>query len=274
MIRLIVSDLDGTLLIGHDRIHPDNTAAIQDAVAKGVHFAVASGRTAASCSILLEGQGLDDTAILAVNGCHIVDRPFGKTLAMHLLRPQATREILDVIARHGLEGCVYADGAIVYTDKGLCRAESGSDGYIARMRRAGVDITAGPEAIATVDTMPVMKVYCVHAPGQEQAFAEARAACEAIAGVGLTSSWVTNFEAMPEGVDKGTAVRELAEKLGVSRDEVLAFGDNENDLPMLRWAGHGYAMANAQELVLREITQTTGHCADGGVAQVIRQLVG
>lgn len=276
MLRLIVSDLDGTLLMDHEHIHPDNVLALREAMGKGIRFAVASGRSAASCSLLLRQHGLEDAAIIAVNGCHMMDRPFGCTLSQAFLKPGAAREVVDILRAHGLEGCIYAENAIVYTSLRLRVNEEGTHEnkeHDALMRSAGIDILAGPEATEAALAGRCMKVYCVMDEGQDAAFAAAREACGRICGVTLTSSWPTNFEAMPEGVDKGTAVQALAERLSIAQPDIAAFGDNDNDLAMLRWVGQPYAMANAQPGVLAEGYHVAGHCARGGVAEVIRRLI-
>lgn len=275
MIRLIVSDLDGTLLSDHETIHPENVAAIKAAMEQGIHFAVASGRSAASCSVLLRMHGLEETPILAVNGCHIVEKPFGRTLAMHCMTAQAARESIDIMEAHGLEGCLYAGNAIVYTSQSAlreCEGDMEASDYHDMLRSAGERVEAGLEAMrAAIETTP-MKTFCLCQPGQEEAFARAREASAHIADTDLTSSWISNFEVMPAGVDKGTAVRDLAAQLGIAREDVLAFGDNDNDLPMLRWAGHGVAMRNSVPVVLEEIRRVTGHCRDGGVAKEIYRV--
>jgi hydroxymethylpyrimidine pyrophosphatase-like HAD family hydrolase len=76
------------------------------------------------------------------------------------------------------------------------------------------------------------------------------------------------------GVSKATTLARFAEERGIAADEVVAFGDMPNDLPMLAWAGTAYAVANAHPLVLQAVRNTTASNDDDGVAQVIEQLLG
>lgn len=279
MIRLIASDLDGTLLKGNNVIHPDNLAALREAMAKGVHFAVASGRAASSCSLLMRDHGLMEASILGTNGCQVMDRPYGKLLEVHHMRQDAAIEIARIGNVHGLIGCLYTEDAIVYSHKEMYEFEVRyhKENYVQDLAEAGARLAAGMDEFeAALHTTP-MKIFYMRLPGQDEktdaAYEAARRECAAVPGVELTSSWHDNFEVMPEGVSKGTALKELAERLGIARDEVMAFGDNDNDLAMLKWAGHGYAMGNSHPDVLAAIPLHTGHCTDGGVAQVIRRLV-
>lgn len=276
MIRLIVTDMDGTLLRDHDDIHPDNLVAIRKAMEKDIKFAVASGRSAASCSILLHDAGLDDAYIIGVNGCQVLDKPFGKTLALYHLDNLSARAAIDIFQAHGLESCLYTEDAIVYSNANALDMQetihNAEADFAAQMARAGVQILAGPDAMEKALMSTPMKAFCMFGPGQEEAFAKARRECARLPGVEITSSGADNFEVMPTGVDKGMGLQMLAGRLGIAREEIVAFGDNENDLPMLRWAGHAFAMENATEDVKREITRITGHCRKGGVARGLEEL--
>ena len=79
-------------------------------------------------------------------------------------------------------------------------------------------------------------------------------------------------ECTAAGVTKGAALEALALHLGIPRESVAAFGDNENDVSMLRWAGHGYAVANAPESVRQGLLSAPPSDQDG-VAHVIEQLL-
>ena len=83
----------------------------------------------------------------------------------------------------------------------------------------------------------------------------------------------TYLEIVDAGVDKGKALSAVAERLGVAREEVAAFGDAGNDLGMLAYAGRGYAMENASEDVLARVPLHAPANTDDGVAQVLEDLL-
>lgn len=94
-----------------------------------------------------------------------------------------------------------------------------------------------------------------------------------ISGIGVTSSDPRNLEICPEGVSKGTALRHIAEMLGISFQHIMAIGDNYNDLSPIKAAGLGVAMGNAPEAVKRAAHVVTKSNGDSGVARVVRHWI-
>lgn len=91
--------------------------------------------------------------------------------------------------------------------------------------------------------------------------------------VSISSSWWNNFEVNPAGADKGAALTRLAGWLGIPMAQVMAIGDNSNDVPMLRAAGYAVAMGNATQEARAAATHVTLPCQEHGVAAAIRTLV-
>ena len=89
----------------------------------------------------------------------------------------------------------------------------------------------------------------------------------------LMFSCPTYLEIVAGEVDKGGALRALAEKLGVAREEIAAFGDAGNDVGMLEYAGRGYAMENASEDVLARVPLHAPANTEDGVARVLEELL-
>ncbi|WP_165618413.1 HAD family hydrolase, partial [Mycobacterium talmoniae] len=79
------------------------------------------------------------------------------------------------------------------------------------------------------------------------------------------------IEIVPAGISKATGVQEIAGPRGIADEEVVAFGDMPNDLPMLRWAGHGVAMGNAHPDVLAAANEVTAANTDDGLARVLER---
>ena len=90
----------------------------------------------------------------------------------------------------------------------------------------------------------------------------------------ITSSWFNNIEIMHKGVNKGEALKELVKYLGIDRKEVIAFGDNYNDLDMLKFAGVGVVMGNADEAVKEQGDYVTSTNTEDGVAKAIYKFLG
>ena len=92
MIRLIATDLDGTLLSDPNTIHPDNVAALREAVEAGVHLVAASGRRSESSSLLMLDAGFQTAHIIGANGCQICDAPLAPPFCARYLPVEAARE--------------------------------------------------------------------------------------------------------------------------------------------------------------------------------------
>ena len=82
------------------------------------------------------------------------------------------------------------------------------------------------------------------------------------------------LEFVPKGIHKGSTLKVLADSLGVLREEVAACGDGYNDLTMIKYAGLGVAMRNAQEEVKKAADYVTKTCEEDGVAFLIDKIVG
>lgn len=116
--------------------------------------------------------------------------------------------------------------------------------------------------------------FFVVAPGVEVLDLAAGLQALVPAGANATTSGVDFLEITPAGGDKGSALARLCAELGISADEVVAFGDNHNDITMLEWAGRGVAMGNAVETVKAVANEVTAHNDDFGVALVLEDLAG
>jgi hydroxymethylpyrimidine pyrophosphatase-like HAD family hydrolase len=79
------------------------------------------------------------------------------------------------------------------------------------------------------------------------------------------------IEVVPVGISKATGVEDVARPLGIDADDVVAFGDMPNDVPMLQWAGHGVAMGNAHPAALAAANEVTAANTDDGLARVLER---
>lgn len=265
-IKLIATDLDGTFLARGDEIPPANLAAVRAALDAGMLFVAISGRSAENVSLLLAENGLSASPVVGCNGAQLWASAFGAPLETRHMAPSSAATVLDILMRAKLPFWCYGEKKMAH------RQGWGIDSpFLARMRRAGVEITDDASAFADLVERGVYKFTCRVEPGLEAAFEATRDACGAVSGAEVTSSWVTNFEVMPRGVNKGEALARLCAKLNVSREEVMAFGDNDNDCPMLRWAGLPVAVANATPAVHALKTLVTAPCFEGGVGLAIKK---
>jgi len=269
-IRLLALDLDGTL-VGPDLIVlPRTRAAIRDAVRRGVHVALATGRMPTSAEPFAEVLGLRDP-IIAYQGALVRELP----------RPVAGRPRLGRLVYHRPLAADVARETIRWT------RERGFNPHLNHLERfiipAGDPRTddysaflgARAEIVPDLERWirhPVSKVLAVGDAGAPLAYLdEARAHFAGRAAV--TVSHPEFLEFLAPGVSKGRAVAWLARRLGIPIEQTLAMGDQFNDLEMIEAAGHGVAMATAPDGVRAVARYVAPPVADEGAAQVIEALV-
>ncbi len=271
--RLVATDLDGTLL-GPDGVLGRRTRdAIAAVVAAGVELVFVTGRPPRWLGPVAEQTGHRGTALCA-NGAVVADLASETVTQVRAIAPGAVAEAIARIEAVA-PGCTYAvEIAAVgqrLDDPGLVIAE----GYAPRWPVHPGTPTRSLDELAT--RADVVKLLARGRPdaGHEIDDLLTKAA-ESLAGlVEVTHSDPGGLllEVSAAGVDKGTALAELASARGLVPDQVVAVGDMPNDLPMLRWAGTGFAVRNAHADVLASADQLLPGHEDEGVADLLEAIV-
>lgn len=272
MIQLIGIDVDGTLLDSASRFPQANRDAIHDAVNAGVHVALVTGRSYPFARPV--AQGLPDSLTLIVSNGAVERGMDGSTRARRLLDKNVARTVLDANAAHRSAAALVFDrdvhGQIVFET--MDWTHPGRKGYWAR-NKALIARSVPLEDALVEDPIQVMF------NGGFMAMRELAGAIRAQAHdatVSLTEYVHRDFSLVDitsPTATKGHALASCAAALGLAREQVMAIGDNFNDLEMLEFAGTPVVMANAVEpLKTRGFHETAGQ-DEAGVAQAIRKLV-
>lgn len=267
-VRLIVTDLDGTFLGGNGEFLPQNVEAFRLACQAGIHIGFASGRMPCMLSQFANQLHLEACQIIGLNGAHVLDKPNGQTLSMHPISDSARAACLDVLHREGCVYNLYTDDS-VYTNRSVTpQQQQAFRNNFASCRRVEI----GPDAAKLAQHQPCLKFF-VRSGGDDAAYLRAKQAIGQLPGVALTSSGPRNFEIMPAGVDKSTAVQQLAQRLQIPLSQVMAFGDFDNDVAMLSVCGHSVAVGNATPAASAAAVHHTLSNVECGVAYAIHQLL-
>ena len=261
-IKLVVMDMDGTLLSERGVITPATKEALLAARHKGVQLAICSGRNCLNISELMCEAGLCDCHVLSLNGSYCLERTFGPVMADHRLGEKSLKRIIPLLDESGL---IYA---AFQGERVLDPGEAPENGD----RLWAYPAVHGREALEKALPVGVNKLVVIE-PTRYERLARLKERLAGVPGLCVTSSWVNNLELMPEGCSKGTAVRELAERLKLPISQVMALGDQDNDIEMLRAAGLSVAMGNASEGAKQAAKTTTDTNARDGVAKAIRRYV-
>ena len=269
-IKLIVSDIDRTILPANQIISPATYNAVRDCRARGVEFVIASGRWyPAARKVAVDQLGIEDGYMIICNGGAVV-RSDGTPLAEWRLSGAQAKQIYELLKAEKVMMNAYAPDAI-YRVRGeylTCFRLPETSYYARNQTYSVVDgdwqgfeerIRRGPYKIEayTDDT---------------QLLVELRRKVEAL-GFQANSAFPFNLEIMAPGAGKGMATRWLTEHMGLTREQVMGFGDYTNDLPMLENVGWPVAVDNAIDEVKRACRIIAPSCEDDGVAQTIRKYV-
>lgn len=267
-IGLVALDLDGTT-VGEDLVVGERTKrAIGEAVAAGVSVSIVTGRMPTSAMAFARELGLT-APIVGYQGAIIREIPtpdrgrLGRILLHKPLAPAAAREAVTWSRKIGL------DPHVNHLERFIIRADDPrAEDYSSFL---GGRLTVTNDLLAWI-RRPVSKVIAVSdGPIDESVLDDARAHFSGRANV--TISHPRFLEFLRPGVTKGAAVAWLARRAGVAMENVLAVGDQFNDLEMIAAAGHGAAMPHAPLPVRAAARYIAPPVADEGVAQLIEALV-
>jgi HAD superfamily hydrolase (TIGR01484 family) len=259
VIRLVASDLDGTLLRPDETISARTRAALRAVRRAGITLVLVSGRPPRSLRQVAARIGVGGIAICA-NGALVYDLDAGVVTDQTPLAAAAAARLIRTL-RAAIPGALFA----VELENGFRREA----GWEPSGLNADGEVVAGGAELATA---PVAKLLVRH---PELPLAEVIRLAERAAGADAVVTWSGGrlVELSAAGVTKAFALERLCRRLGIDREEVLAFGDMPNDLAMLAWAGHAVAVANAQPAVRDAADEVTAANVDDGVAAVLERVV-
>ncbi|MEL4358346.1 MULTISPECIES: Cof-type HAD-IIB family hydrolase [unclassified Luteococcus] len=266
-IRLVATDLDGTLLRTDKTVNAWTRSVLDAVQERGVPVVPVTARQPRGLTPIADGCGLTGWAI-CVNGALAQHLTTGEVAFEHLITTRALARLTQEAAEQ-IPGTVFAtvrDRGATFGLQAAYRALTGPDDH----QPAILDAATMP--LDEITSQPALKLLARHPeiPALELA---GRITALGIQGVHATTSGADFVEMAAGGVTKATALAELAAALGVQRDEVVAFGDAPNDREMLAWAGHSYAMEAATPELLAVATGRAGSNDDDGVARALMDLM-
>ncbi len=238
--RLAAIDLDGTLLGPDKTISPENIAAVDRLHQSGVTVIIASGRRHQN-SVRFQRQLRLSGPIIACQGGLIRDGESGNVIEAHFLPQSVTRQIIGEAEKRDIQ-------VIYYHLDHLYVAERNNQWVHLYEARVGERAEILPN-LEQLDGRRALKLVWY---GDPEILNKIRPEMSAHYGekVDILSTERENLEFMPRGINKATALAKVAAELGVRPDQVLAFGDGENDVQMLAWAGMGVAMSHGSQAAI------------------------
>jgi Cof subfamily protein (haloacid dehalogenase superfamily) len=264
--KLLALDLDGTVM-GPDLVIPESVRlAVAGLLRRGVYVTIATGRMFAATRTYAEQLGLGG-AVICYQGAMVCDLGSGEQLAHFPMPAAEAAEAAEALLEEQICMIAYQHEKLVVSGP-----SPELDRYLAFHPHA-VEIVVEPNIPGRLAADPPTKILFVAEPGVVTRQLE-RLTPQFAGRLATTRSHELFGELTALGVSKGAALAALAARLGVAREEVVAIGDQENDLSMIAWAGLGLAMGNAIPEVQRAAAAVLPSVAEEGVAYAIRRYLG
>ncbi|HFR3774961.1 TPA: Cof-type HAD-IIB family hydrolase [Streptococcus suis] len=272
-VRLVATDMDGTFLDGQGSFDRERFSRILDQLEqKKIPFVIASGNGIGR--LLQLCQGFENQLIfVADNGAHIYHQ--GKTLIRRSIQQEETKAILEFFQGR------WADVCLMLSNEENIYMQAG-----AGMPFAGTDLPIEPAQMAVfqsrVTYLDDLSAYPVSDSIYKVGLWVPEVRVESITEefnqafqgqlVAVTSGY-GSIDILPEGIHKAWGLEQVLTNLAITPDQVLAFGDSDNDIELLSYVGVSYAMENATDKVKQVAKYMAPSHLEAGVFQVLEELV-
>ncbi len=266
--RVIALDLDGTLLTPEKTILPASLTALQNARKSGAKVVIVTGRHHVAIHPFYQALALDTPAICC-NGALLYDYQEKKVLASDPLQPEQANRLIDLLDSHNVHGLMYADDVMIYQEVTghITRTENWAKSLPESQRPTFRQVKSFREAAHEVGS--IWKFALTDTDIEKlQNFTQI---VEREMGIACEWSWHDQVDVAQSGNSKGKRLAQWVESQGLSMSQVIAFGDNFNDLSMLKSAGLGVAMGNAADEIKACADLVIGSNTESGIAEVVNQ---
>lgn len=264
--RVIALDLDGTLLTPKKTLLPSSLEALSRAKAAGHHIIIVTGRHHVAIHPFYQALALDTPAICC-NGTYLYDYHAKKVLAADPLPVSQALQLIPLLHEHNIHGLMYVDDAMVY-EKPTGHVERTSNWaqalppeqrpvfrQVASLTDTAQEVGAIWKFALTDEDTEKLKQFAHHV--------------EQTLGLECEWSWHDQVDIARRGNSKGKRLGEWVASRGLSMQDVVAFGDNYNDISMLKAAGVGVAMGNADDAVKAHANVVIGDNTTDSIASFI-----
>lgn len=270
--KLIAIDMDGTVLNSEHEVSEFNKKILNEVKDKNIKVVISTGRIFVSARYYAKLLGIS-TPIISCNGAYIngpinndniiIENPIEKEDVMYILK---TLEENDLKYRFYDAENFYARSYDSITQKYVewnkkLKVED----------RINIEITESPFEIIERENVQILKFVVMDE--DDDKLEKIKKILLDNANIDIVTSWEKSFDIMYKGVSKGSALKQLCDKLKIDRNEVIAIGDNENDMSMIEYAGLGIAMGNAEEIVKNIADYITDDNDNDGVAKAIQKFI-
>ena len=269
--RLVVSDLDGTLLDDQNKVSDENQAAVAELASQNIGFTLATGRPDLMTRTYVKQLGIQ-FPVIACNGTIIRDCSSEEILYRQNLLAEDTLELIQWLTGRQLDFLCYTPEGVYFPRHSkrigkfyrynLDAAQTGVR-LVPTGELEGQEIRLAEEGLLKIMVVvPSLENY-----NDVQAKLEQMPDCAGI--YSMSDAMDINFA----GITKGSGLRKLAEILQIEASEIVAIGDNDNDIPLVSQTGLGIAMGNATPALKAACSHVTTSNTESGLAEAIRRHI-
>lgn len=284
MIKLIVSDMDGTLLAHDSSISKGNIEAIRYAQSKGVQFAIATGRDYSSLKGILEAHDLKCFSILG-NGAQFCNEN-GEILSSAYFPKKCFKQVLQIFDELKIHYMIFTANGFYSTAEPNVVRDAFIDRCVVQFKRKREDYLDDGcnqdmacmklKKIGDLDdfinsSIDIIKVEAFN--NDVSLIEKVKEKLQEIDGIAYLSSFDDNIEVTDKAAQKGLILENVIEELGYSKDEVMVLGDGLNDITLFERFKYSFAPGNANETIKAMAYQVVGACEEDGVSQAIYMML-
>jgi Cof subfamily protein (haloacid dehalogenase superfamily) len=261
-IRLVVSDVDGTLMTRDKQLTPATRDAVRALREHGIRFAITSSRPTFGMNAIVDALGIDQP-LGPFNGSSIINPDFS-AVEEHVIPPTAVARSVDLLNRRGVDIWVFTNRQWIITR---------DDGKYVPHETAAI----ATAALRVTDFTHYLDKTCklVGVSGDFDLLARCESELQDALGDQAHAVRSQNYylDVTPPGFDKGTFVDAMSRHLAIPPQHIATIGDMSNDVPMFRRSGLSFAMGNASKAVKAEATHVTASNEDDGFAKAMAQIM-
>ncbi len=274
-IRLIAFDMDGTVLDDHKKILPETKAILEKAAKEGMVLLPATGRHfSGAVDVLRKLEGV--RYIMTCNGAGIYERDSGRCLYEESMELSSFLPMLKRLDELQVAADPFVKGEAWMNEKKWPLVEEMNlspelQEYMWTSRKRVPDLLAAlKERGDDVEKLTIN--FVVEKDGTRRDYDKVLGVLADFPEYNAVPGGMYNIEVTKKGISKGSGLRRIGQFLGISTDEMIAFGDSGNDLAMLQTAGIGVAMGNAEREVLDIADYVTKTNNENGIVHALRKF--
>lgn len=268
--RLIAIDMDGTLLNSNNEISKRTNKAIEEATKRGIHIVLSTGRILSSAELYADSIGLKNY-ILASNGA-VIRNEEREIIYKIPIEKYAVKQIMEVARKHNAYYHFY-DEYNFYTNRFVEEVYEFYNSSYQNIKGTSIGLNIFKDDSEIYDNDSINSYKFLFLDEKMDNLEILKTELSRIENINVSSSWSNNIEIMSHKVSKGLSLKYLSNLLNIDKTEIIAIGDNENDISMIEYAGLGVAMENGEKTT-KDIADIIADTNDNdGVAKIIEEYI-